>query len=223
MKNYLRSIVAVVLLFSATLSVNAQFEDHNVTKRFHMGFHGGLSVNSFRGSGTDILSPLTDFTGGISFDWQVGSEPLFIGFGINYLNEGYYCKEYLYTIWGENYDTYENFYGDRKKYDYSAVHVPLIVGYHINLASDLFISPYAGGFASYNFVRLHDDDFDDYWQSDRFNYGLRIGCGLNYGPLTLDLAYDLGLKNVFGNNYNDVKGYSGTFFATIGFNIVGSR
>ena len=55
---------------------------------------------------------------------------------------------------------------------------------------------------------------------DRFNYGLRFGCGLNFTRLTFDLAYDLGLKK-FGEG--DYDAHTGTFFVTIGYNIAGAR
>lgn len=200
MKDFLKCIIAVVLLFSATLNANAQFDYNRVTKRFHMGIRGGLSVNSYRGDGAKKLSQLSDFTGGLAFDWQIGSDPLFIGLGINYLNEGYK-------------------YYESNRWDNSAIHVPLVFGYHFNVAPNLFVSPYLGGFAAYSVEQLDKDDYD----YNRYNFGVRIGCGMNYGRITLDLAYDLGLSSshVFRNSRDTAC--SGTFFATIGFNIVGSR
>ena len=193
MKNSLKAIVAVVLLFSATLSANAQFDNNRVTKRFHFGIRGGFTVNSWSGDGVDV-DALAFPTGGFAFDFQLAPVPVFLGFGVNYMNEGFKYKHS---------DETENA---------SAIHMPLVFGYHFNVAPNLFVSPYMGSFMSYC---VDDDNY--VVGDDQFNYGLRFGCGLNFGRLTFDMAYEYGL---------DEKRYdarSGTFFATIGFNIAGER
>ena len=192
MKNSLKAIVAVVLLFSATLSANAQFDNNRVTKRFHFGIRGGITSNTF--SDSEGVDPLVFPTGGFAFDFQLAPVPVFLGFGVNYMNEGFKYKHS---------DETENA---------SAIHMPLVFGYHFNVAPNLFVSPYMGSFMSY----CVDDDIPII-RDDQFNYGLRFGCGLNFGRLTFDMAYEYGL---------DEKRYdarTGTFFATIGFNIAGER
>ena len=200
MKNSLKAIVAVVLMLSATLSVNAQ-GSNRVTERFHFGIRGGFTVNSWRGDSEGTKS-LAAPTGGFAFDFQIAPVPVFLGFGVNYLNEG------LKVDWPTRTETINA----------SAVHVPLVFGYHFNVAPNLFVSPYACGFMSYCVEDLDDEEgpMDD----ERFNYGMRVGCGLNFGRLTFDLSYDYGLKNL-GSKHLDL--YTGTFFATIGYNIAGER
>ena len=196
MKNSLKAIVAVVLLFSATLSANAQFDNNRVTKRFHFGIRGGFTVNSWSGDGVDV-DALAFPTGGFAFDFQLAPVPVFLGFGVNYMNEGFKYKHS---------DETENA---------SAIHMPLVFGYHFNVAPNLFVSPYMGSFMSYC---VDDDNY--VVGDDQFNYGLRFGCGLNFGRLTFDMAYDLGLKNLV---YDDSDIHSRTFFITIGYNIAGER
>ena len=200
MKNSLKAIVAVVLMLSATLSVNAQGSSR-VTERFHFGIRGGFTVNSWRGDSEGMKS-LAAPTGGFAFDFQIAPVPVFLGFGVNYVNEGTKFK----------------WLSETRTVNASAVHVPLVFGYHFNVAPNLFVSPYAGGFMSYCVEDLDDEDgpMDD----ERFNYGMRVGCGLNFGRLTFDLSYDYGLKNL-GSRHLDL--YTGTFFATIGYNIAGER
>ena len=199
MKNSLKAIVAVVLLFSATLSANAQFDNNRVTKRFHFGIRGGFTVNSWSGDGADV-DPLAFPTGGFAFDFQLAPVPVFLGFGLNYMNEGFKYKK-----------------GDDTE-NASAIHMPLVFGYHFNVAPNLFVSPYMGSFMSYC---VDDDNY--VVGDDQFNYGLRFGCGLNFGRLTFDMAYDLGLKNFGDDDYYDADIHSGTFFVTIGYNIAGER
>lgn len=197
MKKSFKVMLAVAMLFSATLSANAQFskkENNRVPDRFHMGIRGGITSNTYTGDANGI-DPLLFPTGGFAMDFQVAPVPIFLGFGLNYLNQGY---------------KYDDYY-DTETEDLHTVQVPITASYHINVAPNLFINPFAGGFVSYNIDSNFDKDV---------NYGLRFGCGMNFGRLTLDLGYDLGLANL-GGDYYDAK--SGTFFMTIGFNWAGSR
>ena len=202
MKSYLKVIVVVAMMLSATINANAQFDNNRHPSRFHFGIRGGLSSNTFTGDVNEGVDPLVYFTGGLAFDIQLAPKPVFIGFGLNYLNEGY---EYSYR-------------GRTETENIGALHIPLVIGYHFNLSPNFFISPYVGGFSSYS---MEDMDEDEGWDDDRYNYGLRVGCGLNFGRLTFDLAYDFGLKNLSYSDKYDI--HSGTFFATIGFNMVGCR
>lgn len=213
MKKSLKAIVAVVLMLSATLSVNAQ-GSNRVTERFHFGIRGGFSINSWRGDGADYTDALAAPTGGFAFDFQIAPVPVFLGFGVNYLNEGAIIK-IKYPYIGKTRT-------EKETVNASAIHLPLVFGYHFNVAPDLFVSPYAGSFMSYIVEDMDDDDDDDdnFLEDERFNYGMRIGCGLNYKRLTFDMAYDYGLKNM-GPKHFDLR--SGTFLVTIGYNIAGER
>lgn len=197
MKSSFKVLLTAALLFSATLSTYAQFESNRETKRFHMGLRAGLSANTWAGD-VGSVDPYYFFTGGLAFDVQVAPVPVFIGFGINYLNEG---------IKKSNYDK-----------ACSAIHFPLVVGYHFNVAPNFFISPYFGGFISYC---LEPQKVAQSSSGERLNDGLRFGVGLNYGRLTFDVAYDLGLKNMGEFKHDDWN--TRTLFLTLGVNLVGSR
>ncbi len=56
--------------------------------------------------------------------------------------------------------------------------------------------------------------------SESFNYGLRAGVGINYGRLTFDVGYDLGLANLGKGGFTT---RTSTFFMTLGYNWLGSR
>ncbi len=200
MKKSFKLMIAVAMLFSATLSANAQFskkENNRVPDRFHMGIRGGVTSNSY-----SDLDAFTFPTGGFALDFQVAPVPVFVGIGLNYVNYGFKSSGSYYGGYGYSYSY------DYEADDQHSVQIPITASYHINVAPNLFINPFVGGFAAYNF----DSDF-----GEDFNYGLRFGCGLNFGRLTLDLGYDLGLADLGGSQK------SGTFFATIGFNWAGSR
>ena len=104
--------------------------------------------------------------------------------------------------------------------------MPITVKYHVNLAPNLFLQPFLGPWFAYNLTDIDEENKD--WNDDRFDYGLRFGCGLNYGRLYFDFGYDLGLKNWYDRDgrYNNDKDYTinrGVLFVTFGFNWAGER
>ena len=202
MKNSTKVILAVFMLFAATVSANAQFDNNRQTKRFHMGLHAGGSINSYTGGATEYMDPITSFTGGVNFDFQIAPVPVYIGFDLNYLNLGY---KYTYRSSG-------------KRYDANCFNLPVYVGYHFNVAPNFFISPHVGYSMSYLVDDWDKSNYD--WDNNRFNSAVRFGCGFNFGRLTFDLSYDLGLKN-WGSSKK--TSYTRTFFATIGVNLAGCR
>lgn len=201
MKKSFKSLLAAVMLFSATLSANAQFskkESNRVPDRFHMGLRAGVTVSSLVGD-VDYSESLTFPTGGLGLDFQVAPIPIFVGIGLNYMNQGI-NYEYSYEF---------------EPIDAHCIQMPITASYHINVAPNLFINPFIGPWFS---VRVDTEDLDD---DNNIDYGLRIGCGLNYGRLYFDMGYDLGFKTWTFNRTD--TGNMGIFFATIGFNWAGSR
>ena len=207
MKKTLQLLVAVALLLSVSMSANAQFskrQNNRVPDRFHMGLRAGLTLSTMTGDWADVhnVDALAFPYGGFALDFQVAPVPIFVGIGLNYMNMGYKMDSY---------------YHHDETVDAHCVHIPLTASYHINVAPNLFINPFMGGWVAYNCTDMDDDDE---WEDERFDYGLRFGCGMNFGRLTFDLGYDLGLKN-FGSKDLDCK--SGVFFMTVGFNWAGDR
>ena len=196
----LKMMLAAVLLFAFTQSADAQFrkkENNRVPDRFHMGLRAGITSNTYGGDVKNI-DPLVFPTAGFALDFQVAPVPIFVGMGLNYVNYG--CKT------------------DYKDYDEcNSIHFPITASYHINVAPNFFINPFFGGFISYNFDA-------PLGLSEEVNYGMRLGCGINFGRLTFDIGYDLGLANLGGDSYNGkVDVNTATVFMTIGFNWAGSR
>ena len=97
MKNSFKLMLAVAMLFTATLSANAQFRKKVNTRtpdRFHMGLRAGLTASTITGDYTEDAKALLFPYGGVALDFQVAPIPLFVGIGLNYMNMGYKV-EYL--------------------------------------------------------------------------------------------------------------------------------
>lgn len=210
MKKIMMMLAAAMLLTATTANAQFRKKDNNrVPDRFHMGIRGGLTASTLTGDidkvwgSDDAIKGLWYPTGGFGLDFQVAPVPIFLGLGLYYQNQGY---------------SYE-YRGKTKDVDAHCVQLPLTASYHINVAPNLFINPFLGPWFSYN---CEDVDKDNDWNDDRFDYGVRFGCGMNFGRLTLDLGYDIGLKNWYDGN-KDYTINTGIFFMTVGFNWAGSR
>lgn len=118
----------------------------------------------------------------------------------------------------------KNTYNDTKlTYDLNYLEVPIVIKYKAYLDNDFAIEPYAGGYLACgvsgkakNFGdRVADDSFsNDYFQ--RFDGGIRIGCGMEYQMLYAEIGYDFGLTNICHDTFD--KSHNSCFFANIGVN-----
>lgn len=193
MKSFFKVLFAVAMLFAVTLSANAQFSNKREPDRFHMGIRGGVSLNSLSDEVDELVFPY----GGIGLDFQIAPIPLFLESGVYYMNKGF---------------SYELSHGSEEEYDHY-INMPLLLSYHINLAPNLFLQPFAGGVAGY------------LTESEAFEAAIRAGVGLNFGRLYVNVGYDFGLvtHEYYEYRYYNFDCKNNTFFATIGFNWAGSR
>lgn len=113
--------------------------------------------------------------------------------------------------------------GNRFTYNMNYLQVPLVLKYDIDAGYDISIQPFAGGYLACGvggkikdfgnrqaFSSFDDDAFN------RFDGGLRIGCGAQFNVLYIELGYDFGLANVADDYFDTSR--NGTFFANIGVN-----
>ncbi len=108
-------------------------------------------------------------------------------------------------------------------YQLNYLEVPLLMKYRIDLDRNTIVQPFAGVYAALGVGgKMKDFDerkaysafADDAFQ--RFDAGLRLGCGLQFAPVYMELGYDVGLANV-SHDYFDTA-HTGAFFATVGVN-----
>ena len=108
-------------------------------------------------------------------------------------------------------------------YQLNYLEVPLLMKYRIDIDRYTSVQPFAGVYASLG-VGGKMKDFkdrkaysafdDDAFQ--RFDAGIRLGCGLQFAPAYMELGYDVGLANI-SHDYFDTA-HTGAFFATVGVN-----
>ena len=131
---------------------------------------------------------------GVVAGFQVSpSSPIFFETGLTYTEKG-----------GRG-----NYRGGMFTYDLNYLEVPLTLKFDYRLERDLGIQPFIGGylaggvggkvkdFGNRHAVSSFDDDF-----FNRFDGGLRIGCGLEFSILYAEVAYDLGLSNICHDTFS---------------------
>ena len=115
---------------------------------------------------------------------------------------------------------------DGTKFSYSLdyLEVPLVMKYMIDVDRLFSVQPYVGGYLAVGVAgkiknfgqRQAYSSFDSKEGFQRFDGGIRIGCGVQYDFVYAELGYDCGLSNISRDYFETSR--TGTFFATVGFN-----
>ena len=123
--------------------------------------------------------------------------PLYMELGLSYIEKG-----------GKKYYTEG---GDRKKmtYDLNYVEVPLTLKYIHNFDDHFSIQPLFGGYLAVgvggkmkNFGNREAQNSFSEDNFERFDGGLRVGCGVAYDLFYFDVSYDIGLANICHDTFD---------------------
>ena len=112
--------------------------------------------------------------------------------------------------------------GKKFTYGLKYLELPIIIKYKYFLDySDIAIQPFFGGFLSCGvggkIKNFGDREIQESFSKEnfkRFDGGLRLGCGVSFQNLYLDLGYDIGLANICHDSFDTSR--TGCFYATIG-------
>lgn len=219
MKTKLFMVVLTALLMS--VSAKAQYGyagEYSRThalggKDYYVGLRVGLNVATlhsdvarFRGNRAKAGLGL-----GIVGGYQLAPDtPLFIEAGLMYTEKG-----------GKG-----HFEDDSYTFSLNYLELPLVVKYSIELeagSNDLAVQPFFGGYLATGLggkIRNYDDretacSFSNE-SFQRFDGGLRLGCGVQFNHLYLDLGYEFGLANIFQDDFD--SSHTGNFFVSAGVN-----
>lgn len=133
--------------------------------------------------------------------------PVFLETGLYYVQKG-----------GKGYHESKKF-----TYDLNYLEVPILVKYEVSVGSGVSIQPFAGGYLACGVggkvkdygERVAQNSFsEDFFQ--RFDGGLRLGCGVQYELLYGELSYDVGLANICHSDFD--TSHNGCFYLTLGVN-----
>ncbi len=178
--------------------------------RYYFGLRVGLNASHVSSEST-LLNGNGVKTGlniGVAAGTQLTYRaPLFLETGLYYTQKG-----------GKSGES-----GAKFTYDLNYLEVPLLIKYKHFVGNQTSIQPYAGGYLALgtdgdikNYgTRTAFSSFDDGY-FNRFDGGLKIGCGVGFSMLYLDASYDIGLANIGQDNFDDT--HSGCFTINLGVN-----
>ena len=98
---------------------------------------------------------------------------------------------------------------------------PIVIKYAFDVADDFYVQPFLGGYLGlgiggktklYGSRETHDS-FDKF---NRFDGGLRIGCGAEYQMVYAEMGFDFGIANISDDDFSTARNQS--FFINGGEN-----
>ena len=116
-----------------------------------------------------------------------------------------------------------NFEGRKFTYNLDYLEVPLLLKYDCKVDRDISIQPFLGGYVAagvggkikdFGHRQAYSSYDDDAF--NRFDGGIKLGCGVQFNYLYAEVGYDFGLSNISRDYFDDA--HTGSLFATIGVN-----
>lgn len=186
---------------------------HNNYNNTYYGFRIGMGLSTVNSDNSSIDGG--DVKTGLNVGFIIGTQlvqntPLFFESGLYYTEKG-----------GKN-----NNGSAKITYGLDYLEVPLLLKYKYYAQPDFSIEPFMGGYLAcgvggkiknYSNREAYDSfgsDYDDHF--NRFDGGLKIGCGLGFQMLYFEASYDIGLANVGKDDFDDT--HTGCFNLTFGVN-----
>ena len=208
MKNVIRIHLTILMLLSA-LAVSAQYRP--VT----FGIKGGVNVSNFAGEGIKDSDGKIGFTAGVLVDYNV-NELVFVRTGLDLTTKGAKHKEE----------------GIERTYNPMYLQLPIHVGYKLPFTNSFNCSLHLGPYLSYGVggkIKTKVlDEISDIEDSEinffgtaandgfkKFDFGLGLGIGAEFGNVLVELGYDLGLANISYIKDNKVKNMNA--YLTLGY------
>ena len=213
--------VAVLLTLLMSVPAKAQYgyagdyaRSHGLGgKDYYVGLRVGLNVATVHSdvSHLDGNRAKAGVGFGVVAGYQLSPDtPLFLESGLLYMEKG-----------GKG-----HFDGDSYTYGLNYLELPLVVKYGIEIDAadnDLSVQPFFGGYLATGVggkIKNYDDRETTRSFSNesfqRFDAGLRLGCGVQFNHLYLELGYEFGLVNIFQDDFD--SSHTGNFFVTAGVN-----
>jgi len=193
MKKIFTAIVAMMMAvpsFAQFASGGFELDKSNI----YYGARFGLAMGSLSG---DTKVGLNDYSGmkaGITLAGIIGlrlsqTAPVFLESGLYYTQRG--GKDGKYTA------------------DLNCLEIPILVKYGIQAADNIAVLPFIGPYFAYGIAGETEYQLPDGSKSKERTYknflnhndmGFKLGCGVEYNMLYLEIAYQLGIANIADND-----------------------
>ena len=190
--------------------------NHNDTENYY-GLRLGMNIASLS---SDLVGMDMDSRAGLAFGAVYGfqlanSMPIWMELGAFYSEKGGITDNFINN-------SYYSGKPHKVKCRLSYFQVPVVVKYSIDVIDDLYVQPFLGGYMALGLAGKTKHYMDpreshsSYDLVDRFDGGLRIGCGLEYQMLYAEAGFDFGLANIGDSDFDGV--HTRSFFINVGVN-----
>lgn len=201
MKTMKTILFAVALL----IGVNAYAQDG----RAEFGVKAGLNMSTFNGDYEDTKAKI-GFNVGVTLDYALtDARDWYLLTGLEYTTKGTKFKKIA---------------GIEQSINAAYLQLPIHAGYKFDVTETTRLSFHAGPYLAYgvngkykiksNGVEVNTDTFDDN-NLKRFDFGVGLGVGAEFGKIGLGLGYDFGLLNVSDNKNITVR--NANAYLTVGY------
>ena len=218
-----------MMAFAITMPAFAQFGGSRKTRdRFnhsnveqYYGLRLGYNLASINSS--DALVDLESY-GGLTFGAVYGlqlanSTPIWLETGLFYSEKGGKDDNKLTRITDK--DGKINDVSQKVTTRLMYLQVPIVVKYAFDVADDFYVQPFIGGYLGLGIGGktkhyTSRETFDSFDNFNRFDGGLRIGCGAEYQMIYAELGFDFGLANISDDDSTTARNQN--LFINIGVN-----
>jgi len=211
MKTIIKTVLIAVALFIG-LSANAQ------DKPVSFGVKAGMNLSNIGGdaNGTDAK---IGFVGGITLDYALTSD-VYLMTGLEFSMKGSKIAEGFDDEVGKI----------DLKLNLSYLQLPIHVGYKLAITETTKINFHAGPYVAYgidgkwkasasgvseSIDAFGDEALEEALKLKRFDFGLGLGAGVEFGKFGVGLGYDFGLMNICDETGIKVRNMNG--YLTLGY------
>jgi len=215
MRNFTLLTVSGFCLCVAAPVLKAQEKKSPLTFGVKAGVNAATNNDGYSSNGNG-----NGFTGGVTVEYDLGNR-FYLSSGLEYANKSMEYDSYSYA-----YSNLDNCTGTYDMYSLSSTYtsvrlhtlqVPLTVGYRLPVSRNANLTFRAGAYISYgiaassqigsrhsqeingkytsSYSQSHSNDYDASGLQ-RFDYGLLGGIGFEYKRFSINVDYQLGLKNL---------------------------
>jgi hypothetical protein len=215
----MKKLFTFILLAALSLPTFAQFStsrqrsryNHNDTERYY-GLRLGLNIASMSSDETSFdMDSRTGLSFGGVYGFQLANHtPLWLETGL------YYSEKGGKTHWVDNAGKSE-----KVKMRLSYLQLPVVVKYSFDVVDDLYVQPFFGGYFALGIagqIKEYGErkSYSSFDEMNRFDGGLRLGCGVEYQMLYAELGFDFGLTNISKSDFEAVR--TRNLFINVGVN-----
>jgi len=213
------------MIAAMTLPAFAQFGDGGRRNRFnhsnaeqYYGLRLGVNFATLSSDNVDYdMNSRSGLAFGAVYGFQLAnSMPLWLELGL------YYSEKGGKTSWAYADPTQQSRLVEQTvKTRMTYLEAPVVMKYSFDVMDDFCIQPFLGGYFALGVGGKTKEygareSYSSFKNMNRFDGGIRIGCGMEYQMAYLELGFDFGIANISKDDFTSVR--NRTFFMTAGVN-----